>query len=312
MQIAKKQLLGFGCFALVVGMTAFAATLPTGAVSTVGGDVQINVRVYDTNTNTTITKPLDGEVFGTSIIDFSEIHSHAYKVRYSLEKIDEDSTVLQHWDLSDYDIDGQDISSETDFTLDLDNYDGAGIYIFKSVVTAENGLTKESLVRFIYATIDSKQSDVVTTDTAVNFRVSYTSGVKSLTYQVFNSKGEPASDVFVYDTLAPGAGGYADFVLDLTKLGLEAGDYTIRITGYDAKEGSGKAIGTKELSFKKASDTPDTPVTPDTPDAPNVPDTGSILNALNISRSDFIITSLIAFGIISVGALIAIRKSHKK
>ena len=87
MQIAKKQLLGFGGLALVVGMTAFATTLPTGAVSQSTGDVEIVVQVIGVNFSTDIQSPEDAKIYSNSKIDFFEHHEHAYEVNYFLQKL---------------------------------------------------------------------------------------------------------------------------------------------------------------------------------------------------------------------------------
>ena len=302
MQIAKKQLLGFGGLAFVVAMTAFATTLPAGAVnSTATGNVDVYVQVYNVNFETVINNPKDGEVYSTSKISFSETHSHAYGVKYYLQRLNSDGTVAETFELKDYEVKGEDVSGNTNFELNLNEYGGIGTYVFRSVVTSSAGSTKEDAVQFVYAGIDAKQEDVVASSTDVNFRVYYTSGVKSLTYEIRNSKGETVSTVFKVNTSSPTTGGFMDLSIDLTEMNLASDEYSIYIVGFDGLMGEGDIIDTAMVTFKYTA-----------PDAPNVPDTGSLFGALNISRADYLITGLIGFVAISIVALIVIKKTHKK
>ncbi len=299
MHIAKKQLLGFGGLAFVVALTAFATTLPTGATS-VGGNVDIYVQVYNVNFETVINSPLDGEVYNTPEISFSETHSHAYRVDYVLQRLNSDGTVAETFTLDDYTVIGEDISGNTDFKLNMNDYGGTGVYVFRSTITSSAGTKKEDAVQFIYAGISADQKDVTATATKVDFRVNYTSGVKSLTYVLRDSQGNDVSSVFTTNTLTPDTGGSVDLSIDLSELRLNAGEYTIFITGYEGVEGKGNIIDTASVFFQYS------------PVAPNVPDTGSLLSALNISRADYLITGLICFVAISAIALVVIRKAHKK
>ncbi len=299
MHIAKKQLLGFGGLAFVVALTAFATTLPTGATS-VGGNVEVKVQVYGANFETLINKPLDSEVYSTAEIDFSETHSHAYRVDYVLERLNADGSVAETYSLDDYTVIGEDVSGNTEFKLNMNDYGGPGIYVFRSTITSQYGGKKEDAVQFIYAAISADQDDVVATATKVDFNVKYTAGVKSLTYVLRDSQGNDLTDVFTTNTTSPETGGSVDLSIDLTELGLQAGEYTIYIVGYDGLSGKGDVIDVASVYFRYS------------PEAPNVPDTGSLLSALNISRADYLITGLIVFVTISIAALIVVRRAHKK
>lgn len=299
MQIAKKQLLGFGGLALVVGMTTFASTLPAEAVS-VGGNVNIQVQVYGSNTETVINTPKDGDVFNNPVIDFSETHSHSYGTRYTLEKIGADGKAEQTWDLG-HSEQHDDVSGTTRFSFDLNNYGGSGVYVIRSFVKTKYGNEEKSMVQFTYATITADQDDVSTSGTTTSFRVKYSAGVKSLTYQLRDASGNALSETNIVNTTSPDTGGYQDLAIDFGGLDLDSGTYYIFISGYEDVDAKGELIGTATISFNYTA-----------PDAPNVPDTGSILAALNISRVDYLITGIIAFVAISLVALFIIRRSHRK
>lgn len=302
MHIAKKQLLGLGGLAFVVAMTAFACTLPTGAVET-RGNTEIVVEVYDINANTVIHKPQDGEVYSTPNIDFSETHSHAKTVKYYLTKYNTDGSIDWKKELTDYRITGYDVNGTTNFTLDMDENGGTGRYVFSTELIAINDIPHYDHVEFIYAGISADQDDVSTPAGKVDFRVNYTVGVKSLVYQVFDKDNNPVTDPFTTNTDDPDTGGYMDLSIDLTDYNIKSGDYKIMIVGHAGLDGTGNAIGSALLTFTYTA-----------PDSPDVPNTGSILSALNISRADYLITGVVGFTAISIAALfiVARTKKHEK
>ena len=298
MQIAKKKLLGIGGLALVTAMTAFACQLPAGAVS-VGGSTEIVVEVYSINTETNITKPLDGDIFSNPVVDFSETHSRVKNVKYYLDKVDVNDKVVKTWELTEYEVIGEDESGHTDFSLNLDEYGGYSKYVFRSVATSPNNLTYTDSVSFTYAAISADQSSLVSNPAEVKFRVNYTSGVQSLTYQLLDASGNPVSKIYTTNTSNSAAGGYEDITIDMSGLDLPAGDYKVYIVGHSLIDGAGKNIGVAILSFNYAG-------------SPNVPNTGSLLASLNIARADYLITGVVGFTAISIVALVVIKKAHRK
>ena len=300
MQIARKHLLGLGCLAIVGAITAFACTLPTGAVST-GGSVDIIVEVYASGSETVIHKPQDGEIFNDPMITFSEVHSHAKSVRYYLKKLNSDGSVAWTKEIEDQRIEGEDVSGTTTFTLDMDKYGGAGVYIFESDLTAINDTPMKDSVRFTYAAIDAEDPVVSPTGASVKYRVNYTAGVKSLVYQLFDENNNPVSEPVSVNTTDPEDGGYMDIEIDVTNLDLKSAKYKILTIGFAGENGTGMNIGSDIVTFDYTS-----------PDSPNVPDTGSLLSSLNISRSDYLITGIIGFTAISVAALFIVLKSKKR
>lgn len=298
MQIAKKKLLGIGGLAIVTAMTAFACQLPAGAVSA-GGSTEIVVEVYSINTETSITKPLDGDIFSNPVVDFSETHSHVKNVKYYLDKVDVNNKVVKTWELTDHEVIGEDESGHTDFSLNLDEYGGYGRYVFRSEATSPNNLSYTDSVSFTYAAISADQSSLVSNPAEVKFRVNYTTGVQSLTYQLLDASGSPVSEQFTKNTSSSATGGYEDIVIDMSDMDLPAGDYKIYIVGHSLIDGAGKNIGAAILNFSYAG-------------SPNVPDTGSLLASLNIARADYLITGVVGFTIISIVALVIIKKAHRK
>ena len=300
MKIARKHALGLGCLAIVGAITAFAFTLPTGAVS-VGGSAEIVVEVYASGAETVIQKPQDGEIFNNPLITFSETHSHAKSVTYYIKKLKEDGVTVE-WtkEITDQKIEGEDVSGTSTFVLNMDELGGTGLYIFESDLIGIDNLPLVDSVRFTYAAIETEDPAVSPTGATVTYRVDYTAGVESIKYQLFDDNNNPVTDPVTVNTPNPETGGYMDIEIDLTNLRLESGKYHIVTVGYSGKNASGQVIGTSTVDFNYVS-----------PDSPAVPDTGSLLASLNISRVDYLITGMIAFTGISVAALFIVLKSKK-
>lgn len=299
MKIARKHALGLGCLAIVGAITAFAFTLPTGAVS-VGGSVEIMVEVYASNSETQINKPQDGEIFSDPKITFSETHSHAKTVSYYLTKLNPDGSVASRVEITDQKVEGDNISGTTSFVLDMDEYGGTGVYIFESKLVGDDNTTHTDHVQFTYAAIQAEEPEVSPTGATVKYRVNYTPGVESLTYQLFDAKNNAISEPITINTTDPDAGGYMDIEIDITNLDMTSGTYQILTIGHSDKNGAGQTIGSSLVDFDYT-----------VPDSPDVPDTGSLLASLNISRADYLITGIIGFTAISIAALFVVLKSKR-
>ena len=299
MKIARKHALGLGCLAIVGAITAFAFTLPTGAVST-GGTVEITVEVYSSVAETTINKPQDKEIFNSPLITFSETHSHAKTVSYYLSKLNADGSVEWKKEIVDQRIEGDDVNGITTFNLNMNDYGGTGVYVFESKLVGTDDSVQTDHVQFTYAAIQAEDPTVSPNGASVSYRVNYTAGVKSLTYQLFDSKDNPIGDPITINTTDPVAGGYMDIEIDLTDLDLATGKYQILTIGYSEENGKGITIGSDLVNFDYTA-----------PETPDVPDTGSLLATLNISRADYLITGIIGFTAISVAALFVVLKSKQ-
>lgn len=299
MKIARKHALGLGCLAIVGAITAFAFTLPTGAVS-VGGAVEVTVEVYSSNAETQINKPQDGEIFSEPQITFSETHSHAKSVSYYLTKLNPDGSVASKVEIEEQRIEGTNVSGTTTFMLDMNNYGGTGVYIFESKLIGDDGTTHTDHVQFTYAAIQAEEPEVSPTGATIKYRVNYTPGVKSLTYQLFDSKNNAISEPVTVNTTDPVKGGYMDIEIDVTNFDMVSGVYQILTIGHSEENGAGQTIGSDLVDFDYVA-----------PDSPNVPDTGSLLGALNISRADYLITGILGFTAISIAALFIVLKSKR-
>lgn len=151
MQLSKKTIVGFGGLALVAGLTAVAANVPAGAISA-SGAVNIVVEVYSINYSTQIDSPMDGATYEQPVVSFKETHARVDSVKYYLTN----TTTGITYELSQYEVTGEDVSGSVEFTLDLDDYGGYGTYIFRSAIVSHGShFDDEDSVQFVYANPDS-------------------------------------------------------------------------------------------------------------------------------------------------------------
>ncbi|MBQ3469625.1 hypothetical protein IJH16_01480 [Candidatus Saccharibacteria bacterium] len=303
MRKQKKQLLGFAGLALVAGMTVFACNLPTNAVSTTGGDADVYVRVYSHTFETRIEAPLDGQVFTDNIVSFAELHSKANNVKYYLTHVGENGYSDETFELTEYEVSGVEVDGRTEFNLNLDTYGGFGTYIFKSVITSSTGRTQEDSVKFRFEAIYSPDEEIVSDPSkdTIDVDVYYSAGVKLITFEIQDKNGNRVSRVFGHIASSQTSSGRDMVALNIGNLGIESGEYVIVIKGYDNLDQTGNPIGTDSVKLIYTA-----------PDSPNVPNTGSLLAALNISSSDFLVTGIIGFIAISVISLFVIKRANRK
>ena len=286
MRKQKKQLLGFAGLALVAGMTVFACNLPTNAVSTTGGDADVYVRVYSHTFETKIEAPLDGQIFTDNIVSFAELHSKANNVKYYLTHVGENGYSDETFELTEYEVSGVEVDGRTE-----------------SVITSSTGRTQEDSVKFRFEAIYSPDEEIVSDPSkdTIDVDVYYSAGVKLITFEIQDKNGNRVSRVFGHIASSQTSSGRDMVALNIGNLGIESGEYVIVIKGYDNLDQTGNPIGTDSVKLIYTA-----------PDSPNVPNTGSLLAALNISSSDFLVTGIIGFIAISVISLFVIKRANRK
>lgn len=104
---------------------------------------------------------------------------------------------------------------------------------------------------------------------------------------------------------------------------IPSGKYQVVMIAYGDDNGAEKTIALAHAAFNYTAQggenpgpgpvDPDNPDNPDDPSKPQVPDTGSnFLRDLNISRTDYIVTGLVAFGIVTGFAVFLILRRNKR
>ena len=202
------------------------------------------------------------------------------------------------------------VDGVTQFDLDLNSYGGWGRYKFTSVITSSEGRVAEDYTNFSFVSINIVEDKVEVQDGKIRFTTDYAATVKIIDYEIYDNDGKVVATIPGYVTKKPETGGSDIIVINVEDFGLKTGNYIVKAIAYDTTDRSGGIVGTDTVKFYYTA--PDAPNVPDTPDAPNVPDTGALLSALNISKSDFLITGVLGFTIISIIALFVIRRANKR
>ncbi len=288
MQIRKKQLLGFVGLAAVAIMTAIACSLPGLDASaadndTATGGVNVNVTVVEKGSHVTILSPRQ-QIYTDSTIQVSLILNKVrgakqYLVfkggaagdsRYELDAIPEGQTTYET-------------------TIDMAPYKGYGTYEYMVVYTPEGGSEMTESVEFEYraASLEFNDKLAENEDPVVDIRVNKSvvrgslqvySGAKPL---FVDADGKEVPLVFTQANVDP-ATGKLELTLPFKKYKIPAGTYSVVMTSYNE---AGEVVSINTIDLKYA------------PKAPDVPGTGSLLlDDLNISRLDYLLTGLIAFG----------------
>lgn len=302
MQRTKKQLLGLGGLALVAAMTTVAYSIPVEAVN-VSGNAEVVVMVYSGDYETKIETPLDGSVTTNNIVDVENIYSHAHAMHYTLTHVGEDGDPDVVYPLTDQDLpDLFDVSDIKKFTLNLNDYGGYGHYILTSIVTGGDGATRSDAVEFDYVAAKYTGDETATNnDPIIDF--DYSAGIGSIEFTVYDKNGNPVfSDAIPYIVSDPTVLGSGKITLPFANVGAESGDYYIVLNAYTSADLSGTPVlsGLRyDFNYVK-------------PKAPEVPDTGALLSVLNISRADFTVTCLVAFVLVTLGALVVMRKNKTR
>ena len=198
---------------------------------------------------------------------------------------------------------GDAVSGVTEFSLDLNNYGGFGTYIFKSVITAYGERTSEDAVKFKYTSVETPDDEVEEDeDGGVEFEICYAAGTQVISMTIYSEDSETViKELPDYIVKNPETGGCETIKIDPGDIDIASGEYTIIIETYDNIDKDGDPTGTITIRFKHTA-----------PDAPNVPDTGALLSSLNISKSDFLITGVLGFTVISLIALFVMKRNSKR
>lgn len=331
MRKTKKQLLGLVCLAAVALMTAFAISLPAPDAAAADeepaqadGDVEINVTILSAKSSVHIEEPSNGSTTTKNKVPVKISYSEAVKISlfYSYTGID-----------------GKPYSGKTEYTptnseygiysteLDLATYANNDGVTLKAIVQGPNGTMIEDTVKFGYRAVSTEigTTDPETGNPSVDIDVDET--VEELQVCVYDKNGKPVfaskedpengcASIKLGD-IDPATGeievtmpdgsvlkgkydpetGEISIDIPMDESGAGEGDYTVVIVGTD-KDGNIVSMNQNTFTYQ--------------PTTPNLPNTGSIFGDLNISRADYLVTGLIAFGLAAGFAMVLIfRRNHR-
>ncbi len=326
MKRTHKKIFGLFGLILVAAVTIFAAFLPspkTLAADSGSFTDEISVRV----TGSTPSIDVDGieqdsvspDGRRTATIPYSGVESIVVKIIYTDEDGNEYVTTLptKYVDYAtgtatltfdtltgDYDLDGVTGGMVAygygDYEIEVEGYIGDSLVAGPIHVEFETNPIGDGtqIVKEEGAGDDGSDKYYLDVDYDNNGEVPGGADVDRINIRIFNESGEEVTAPLTI--VAP------DTRVELPFAEWGEGKYRIEITAYD---GSGNVIYKSpayvfEYNYSPGGDEP-LPV-------PGTGDTGGIMGNLNISKTDYIITGLIIFGIIGVSAAVFISKHDKK
>lgn len=320
MQKRTKRFLGACGLVGVLAMIAVACALPTPDAMAKESNTTITVTVNDGSPAPYVhfVSPADGSIINQKLLKVKATASNVASVGYSLsctkangEQFQETIKTLPGDQAQEFEYDISGLStSQADCTLRAD-------------ATASDGKVANDVTTFKYRSlyVEIKDETAENGDPIADVRMS--DDVYLLMLQVYDKQGNPVfvtkdgkeeplmigRDQFNMDTLQ------LDVVLPMEKYGALAGEYDLVVVAYGQDGKTVVSMNTNRFTY----DPGKAPVNPEDPDGdgsgttvPDVPGTGSIFGDLNISRVDYILTGLIAFGIMVAFAIyLAFRKNRR-
>lgn len=304
MQKTKKHFLGMVGLALVALLTLVAYGLPSPEASAAEeGNVDVQVVVGEPNMNNRINAPRDGDIVVKPDLEISSSYSQASKIEYFLTYSNADGQEVR---VPVGSFTPTENSGVNTFTVNLDGYGGFNNYRLTSVAYGNNGAQREDTVAFAYRAINVYYNGLNDNEDP-QLKAEVNEKVDKIQIQVYDKDNNPVfvdkngvEHPIIVDKSAidPETG---ELLIDLPfkEYGVPEGDYRAVVVTYDENDVI-LSIDTVPFTYKLRGNTPE------------VPNTGSMLENLNISRLDYLLTGLIAFGAVAGFAIYLICRKNRR
>lgn len=320
MKRKTKRLLGVFGLAVVIAMTAVACALPTPEayaedVNT-SDSMTIKVTVAGPGSKMTLVKPVNGEVVKSNIVPVSYTFQRMKSIATNLSCTGTDGNLIEKV-IDPYEVPEAEADSGTrSFDLDLNKWGvqaDASCRVYLTGKSIDGKDVRDEGVAFEYRAIkvdmgdkDDEEGKPITDEKGdPEVTIGISDEVYSLLLQVYDASGNA---IFAQN------GVEEPILVSRDMFNLENNTYTLNLpmSKYGAKSGwyefvaiaygqDGKEVVSMNV-YRFYYDA----VTP------NVPGTGTVMENLNISRADYVITGLIAFGAVAAfGIYLVARKSRR-
>ena len=295
MKKTQKKILGAFGLSVVVATTVFAAFLPTPVTQATGGTITdtVTVRVVGPGPDVTITDETSGE---SEVKPDKTIHydySGAKIIEITLEYTDKDGNKTTEV-LDTFDADYETGSGDLNLDLGQPEY-GYGDYIIKITGSGTGGVEDIDIIDFSFVPVTGTAEESKTVDGA-DVTLQYdpdNDDIASFEINVYDKDGNKIDGLSPTIVTPPDT----QFSLDFGKYGLDDGLYIITVNALDANGEPLYKPYPIEFNYKT--------------EPYVVPDTGGVFQGLNISRSDYLVTGLVVFGIIAMAGLYFVAKNSK-
>ncbi len=316
MKRTTKKALGLVGLATVAALTVIAAGIDTPASATpISGDVTLQYLVIDEGkTHGIIEQPLNGSKTVDNIIPIRVVYSATTTIKYSLTYQDASGQTITV-NLPDYTTPEYEGGIHS-WNLNLDDYDlGYGTYILHADVYG-NGTDSDSIEFTYQPVVTTPATDGKSTVTEDGTVVTSEDGYVDTNIAISSKENPTHGDIYIYDAsgnrvTSPITG--EPITIPITQGDISSGRISVKLTDYgltngqnyklvyNIYNGSGGLIGSDYINILYQVV------------IPNVPNTGSSVFAmLNLSKTDFIISSLLALGAITVVAFIIFKKTSRR
>lgn len=317
MKRKTKRVLGVFGLAAVMAMTAIAIALPSPeahAEEQSNADVTIQVTVVGPGSSLQLVKPTEGEVVKSNIVPVEYTYQNMQSVATNLVCMVAGGQTVE----KTFDFEPTDEQGTHAFTIDLNELNiqpDADCRISLAGKSTTGQDVQDAGVKFTYRAVKVDMGDKDNTDGKPNtdengdpeVSIEIKEGVESILLQVYDMEGNPVfvnkdgveEPILVTRDQFDLINNVYKLNLPMSKYGAKAGWYDLVVVAYagDGKE----VVSMNTYRFYYGG-----PVTP------NVPGTGTIMDNLNISRVDYVVTGLIAFGSVAAfGVYLVARKSRR-
>jgi len=286
MKKTHKQIFGFAGLALVVAVTAFAATLPSPGASAAQNSITdtLQVRVVGSVPDVNFIAPEGNTTVSVPNQELKISYENVKEAVISLNYTNKNGTLYTIQNFATLDLDYQ--AGESTIPADLSHY-GYGTFEFIVNGFGYDGVPDTDAIKITYIPVQGEIEEG--DDGSVNVELEYDE----------NEVGRIEIDVFpegendpVYETTVTPPTDSVEIPFD--EFAKETGDYEIKISTYDK---NGNLLYTTTLTYYYE-------VVP-------VPDTGAFFQNLDISKEDYLITGLMVFFVIAIVAFGVVAKSRK-
>ncbi len=315
MQRRKKQILGILGLAAVFAMTAIAYALPTPeahAETSASADVLVKVTVPELESRVAILSPQNGEILnsqadGSNIVKTKLDYQHVSKVKLNTTCRNADGNITANVD-SESDTSAN-LIGQLDVDTNLGQLDGTSYCRITATGLDEDGNNAiQDIVEFTFRSISVVIADEPDKNGNPVAEITMSSDVQKIMLQVYDKQGNP---IFVGEngeneaiwipasefTALDNGEFVINYSLPMKEYGAPTGWYDLVVVGYNSSD-TIISMNVTEFYYDLAK--------------ANVPNTGSIFQSLNISRADYLITGLVAFGAIAGFAIFLIVRNKRR
>ena len=326
MKKPNKPLLGFFGLIFVAIMTIVAFLIPTNDAAATDSTAMtdtLKVVVYDQYPGIVINAPTSDSVTNSDL-KVSVFYENIDYIDFIASYIDEEGNTieipLKRFTPTDLDPIYSIASGSEVISIDLSELNiPYHNYTLTTVGHSPIGYDEDAIEITYVPAVSSENAETDDNGDPV-ITVDYDKGTEKLEIMAYDDNGNPLFDEpVVVNIPAPYNAGSQTIVLPFASYGIESGNYTVQITAYkhvQAVDENGNPLFDESGNPIMVLSPIDAPamiisIVYKAPEAPAIPDTGRLLQTINTTKTDYLITVSIAM-IAAVAFAIVLMNKHKR